>query len=148
MANDQCHWMQGEVFPIQGRRCPRPGARTPVPPGTWQPTLQWGHQGGNAGQQSWGQGRGWGLCGAAAAAIVLGGICQHHHWLDAGSHGLGPAPVRGIARRIEGVIRAVIASPPPQAHRRGPGRGEHLARPQCGAWHRGVRFTPTTSRGG
>ncbi len=34
---------------------------------------------------------------------------------------------------LSGVIRAVIAGPPLQAHHRGRGRGEHLARPRCGA---------------
>ena len=35
--------------------------------------------------------------------------------------------------RLAGVIRAVVAGPPPQAHRRSRGRGGHLARPRRGA---------------
>ncbi len=34
---------------------------------------------------------------------------------------------------LAGMIRAVVAGPPPQAHRCGRGGGEHLARPQRGA---------------
>jgi hypothetical protein len=44
----------------------------------------------------------------------------------------------GKRRCLGGVIRAVVAGPPPQAHCRGRGRGEHLARPRRGAG-RGAR---------
>jgi hypothetical protein len=39
----------------------------------------------------------------------------------------------GKQRSLTGVIRAVIAGPPPKAHRRGQGQGDHLARPWHGA---------------
>ncbi len=39
----------------------------------------------------------------------------------------------GNRRRLAGVIRAVVAGPPPQAQRCSRGRGGHLARPQRGA---------------
>ncbi len=45
----------------------------------------------------------------------------------------------GNRRRLAGVIRAVVAGPPPQAHRRSRGRGGHLARPRRGAWGRMVQ---------
>jgi hypothetical protein len=44
----------------------------------------------------------------------------------------------GKGRCLAGVIRAVLAGSPPQAHCRGRGRGEHLARPWHGAG-RGAR---------
>jgi hypothetical protein len=53
VADDQCRRMQGKVFPIRGRCCPRPGARLPAPPGTWRPTVRWGCQGGGTRQWSW-----------------------------------------------------------------------------------------------
>jgi hypothetical protein len=81
-----------------------------------------------------------------------GGIRQRHRRPDAGSH--GPGHVRrseawlGNRRRLAGVIRSVVTGPPPQAHRRGRGRGGHLARLRRGAvavvcavivlWRRGV----------
>jgi hypothetical protein len=86
-----------------------------------------GSPGGGAGQRSRGRGRGRGFRDAAAAAIVPGGIRQRHRRPDAGSH--GPGHVRrseawlGNRQRLAGVIRAVVAGPPPQAHRRGRGRG-------------------------
>ncbi len=109
MANDQHHRMQGEVFPVRGRRRPRPGACSPVPLRTWWPTVRWGSQGGGAGQKSWGRGRGRGFCSAAAAAIVPGGIRQRHRQPDAGSHKPGPVPVRSMAQQ----------PPPPCGHDKG-----------------------------
>jgi hypothetical protein len=44
----------------------------------------------------------------------------------------------GKRRSLVGVIRAVVAGPPPKAHRRGHGRGEHCARPRHGAGGRVV----------
>jgi hypothetical protein len=40
----------------------------------------------------------------------------------------------GDRRRLAGVIKAVFAGPPPQAHRRGRGWEEHFAKPRCGTW--------------
>jgi hypothetical protein len=48
----------------------------------------------------------------------------------------------GNHRRLAGVIRAVIAGPPPQAHCHGRGWGEHLARPRRGAMGRVVHQPP------
>ncbi len=136
MADDQRRRMRGEVFPIRGRRCPRPGARSPAPPGTRRPTVRWGRQGGGAGQRSRGRGRGRGFaarppppsCLAEYASVTAGrtpGVTDQHlrrseAWL-------------GKRRRLAGVIRAVVAGPPPKTHRRGRGRREHLARPWRGA---------------
>jgi hypothetical protein len=93
MADNQRRRMRGKVFPIQGCRRPRRGARLPAPPKTWRPTMRWVHQGGSARQQSQGRGRGRGFCDAAANAIMPGRIHQHHRRPDAGRHGPGPAPV-------------------------------------------------------
>ncbi len=90
---------RGAVVPVRGRRRPHLGVRLPAPPRTWRPTVRWGCQGGGGGQRSWGQGRGHGFRGAAAAAIVPGGICQHHCQQDTRSHGSGPAPVGGVAQQ-------------------------------------------------
>jgi hypothetical protein len=53
------------------------------------------------------------------------------------THRPGPALVQGVARQPPAPCghdgRAVVTGPPPQACRRGPGWGEHLARPWCGA---------------
>jgi hypothetical protein len=141
MADDQCRRMRGEVFPIRGRRLPRPGARLPAPPRTWQPTVRWGRQEGDAGQRSWGRGQGRGfaarplptLCLAEYASITAGqtpGVMEQdlrrsEAWL-------------GKCRQLAGVIRAVVAGPPPKAHRRSCGQGEHLARPWRGAGGRVV----------
>jgi hypothetical protein len=46
-----------------------------------------------------GAGAGVRVRGAAATDIVPGGIRQHHRRPDAGSHGPGPAPVRGMTRQ-------------------------------------------------
>jgi hypothetical protein len=48
----------------------------------------------------------------------------------------------GNHRRLAGVIRAVVASPPLQGHPRGRGRGGHLARPRRGAEGRMVQRPP------
>jgi hypothetical protein len=84
------------MLPDAGQSLLHPGSR-PVPPGTLRPTVQWVREGGGARQRSWGQGWGRGFCGMAAAAIVPGGIRQRYRRPDAGSHGPGPAPVRGMA---------------------------------------------------
>jgi hypothetical protein len=134
MADDQRRRMRGEVFPIQGRRCPRPGARSPAPPRIWRPTVRWGRQGAGAGQQSWGQGQGCRfaarlpptLCLAEYASVTAdrmpGVTDQDLHRSEAWL---------GKCRRLAGVIRAVVAGLQLKAHRRGHGWGEHLARP----WH-------------
>jgi hypothetical protein len=136
MADDQHRWMWGKVFPIRGRRDPHPGACLPAPPGTWRPTVRWGRQGGGARQRS--RGRGWGRgfaarppppsCMAKYASITAGrtpGVTdQDLHWSEAWL---------GKRRRLAGVIKAVVPGPLLKAHRRGLGRGEHLARPWHGA---------------
>ncbi len=136
MADDQCLRMRGEVFPIRGRPCPRPGARLPAPPGTWRPTVRWGCQRGGVRQQS--RGQGWGRrfvaqppppsCLVEYASVTAGrmpgvtdqDLRRSEAWL-------------GKCLRLAGVIRAVVAGPPLKAHCRGRGRGEHLARPWRGA---------------
>jgi hypothetical protein len=135
MANDQHRRMQGKVFPILGRHRPHLGACLPAPPRTWRPTVRWGRQGGSAGQRSRGRGRGRGfaarlpppLCLAEYASVTTGrmpgvtdqDLHRSEAWL-------------GKRRPLAGVIRAVVAGLPPKAHRRGCGRGEHLARPWRG----------------
>jgi hypothetical protein len=47
-----------------------------------------------------GAGAGARVCGTAVAAIVPGGIRQHHRRLDTGSHGPGLALVRGMAGQL------------------------------------------------
>jgi hypothetical protein len=84
-------------YPSGGAVIPIRGACLPALPGTWRPTVQWGCQGGGTKQQSWGRGQGRGFHGAATTAIVLGRIRQRHRQPDSGSHGPGPAPVRGMA---------------------------------------------------
>jgi hypothetical protein len=136
MANDQCRRIQGKVFPVLGRHRPCPRARLPAPPRTWRPTVRWGCQGGSVQQRSQGRGQGHRFWGVAATAIMPGGIRQRHRRPNAGSHGPGPVPVRGMLgnhRRLPGVIRTVVAGLLPQAHCCGRGRGEHLARPGHGA---------------
>ncbi len=142
MANDQRRRMRGKVFPVRGCHRPCPGARLPGPPGTWRPTVQWGCQGGGAVQQSWGQGQGRGFCGAADAAIVSGRIRQCQCQPEPGGtdqHLCWSEAWLSNCRRLVGVIRAVIAGLPPQAHCCGCGWGEHLARPPRGAGGRVVR---------
>jgi hypothetical protein len=140
MADDQHRRMRGKVFPIRGHRRPRLGACSPAPPGTWRPTVQWSRQGGGAGKRSRGRGAARGFaarpprpsCLAEYTSITAGrtlgvtdqDLRQSEAWLRQ-------------RRRLAGVIRAVFASPPPQAHRHGRGLGEHLARPRRGA---GGRF--------
>jgi hypothetical protein len=147
MANDRHHLMRVKVFPIRGRCCPHPGACMPVPPGTWRPTVWWGHQGGGAGQRSQGWGRERGFCSAAVAAIVPGEIRQCHRRPDAESHRPGPVPVGGMARQ-------------PQAPRgcdkdcrRRPTAAGPLSRSRPGgaslwamAWSWGAHFTLTALR--
>jgi hypothetical protein len=138
MADDQRRWMWGEVFPIQGHRRPHLGARSPVPPGTWRPTVRWGRQGGGAGQRSWG--RGWGQGRGFAARPPLPSYLVEYASVTAGwMPGVADQDLHrseawlGKYRRLMGVIRAVVAGPPPKAHCRGRGQGEHLARPWRGA---------------
>ncbi len=136
MANDQCRRLWGEVFPIRGRRRPHPGVRLPALPGIWRPTVRWGPQGGSAGQWSWGQGRGRGF----AAQPPLPSCLAEYASVTAGrTPGVTDQDLRrseawlGKHRCLAGVIRAVVAGPPPKAHRCGRGRREHLARPWRGA---------------
>jgi hypothetical protein len=136
MADDQRHRMQGEVIPVQGHRRPRPGARLPAPPGTWRPTVRLGYQGAAPGI-----GVGGGGGGAGFAARPLPPLC----WVEYASNtagqtlGVTDQDLRrseewlGNHRCLTGVIRAVVASPLPQAHHCGRGWGEHLARPWRGA---------------
>jgi hypothetical protein len=135
MADDQRCRMWGKVFHIQGCHRPHRGARSPALPRTWRPTMQWGCQGGGAGQRSWGRGRGRGFmvrpplpsCLAEYASVTSGrtpGVTDQvlrrsEAWL-------------GKCRRLLGVIRAVVAGLPLKAHCCSRGRGEHLARPWRG----------------
>ncbi len=103
--------------------------------------MQWGCQGGGAEQRSWGQGWGRGF----AARLPLPSCLAEYASITAGrTPGVTDQDLRrseawlGKRRRLPGVIRAVVAGLPPKAHRRGRGRGEHLARPWCGAGGRVV----------
>jgi hypothetical protein len=135
MADDRCRRM----------RLPRLGARSPAPPGTLRPDVRWVRQGGGTGQLIRGRGRGRGFRGAAAAAILPGGSAS----VTAGrTPGVTDQDLRrseawlGNRRRLAGVIRAAVAGLPPQAHRRGRGRGWHLARTRRGAGGRVVQRPP------
>jgi hypothetical protein len=133
MADDQRRRMRGKVFPIRGCRRPRPGVHLPAP---WQPTMQWGCQGGGAGQRSWGQGWGRGFAArpplpsclveyaSLTAGWMLGVMDQDLRWSEAWL---------GKRRHLTGMIRAVVARSQPKAHRCGRGQGEHLVRPWRGA---------------
>jgi hypothetical protein len=135
MADEQRRRMWGKVFHILGRPRPRPGARSLAPPRTWRPTVQWGCQGGGAGQQSWGWGRGRGFmarpplpsCLAEYASVTAsrtpGVTDQVLRWSEAWL---------GKCWHLLGVIRAVVAGSPLKAHHCDCGRGEHLARPWRG----------------
>jgi hypothetical protein len=85
----------------------------------------------------------------SAAAIVPGRIRQCHRRPDAGSHGLGPAPVGGMARQ----------PPAPRGRDKGchcrPAAAGPLSRLWPGgasckatAWRRGARGMLTALRGG
>jgi hypothetical protein len=129
MADDQPCWMRGEVFPIQGRACRRcPGPCGPPCGGIAKGAAPGIGVGGG----------GWGVgfmarppppsCRAEYTSVTasqMPGVMeqdlhQSEAWL--GNH-----------QCLAGVIRAVVAGPPPQAHRRGCGWGGHLARPRRGA---------------
>jgi hypothetical protein len=141
MADDQRRRMRGEVFPIRGRRCPRPGARSPAPPRIWGPTVRWGGQGGGAGHQSRGRGRGHGF---AAWPPPTSCLAEYASVTARRMPGVTDQDLRrseallGKHRRLADVIRAVVAGPPPKARRCSRGRGEHLARPWRGAGGRVV----------
>jgi hypothetical protein len=136
MVDDQRLQMWGKVFPIRGRRRPRPGARSPAPPGTWRPTKRWGCQGGGAGQRSWGRGQG---CEFAARPPPPSCLAKYASVTTGRTPGVTDQDLRrseawlGKRRRLAGVIRAVVAGLPPKAHCRGRGWGELLARPWRGA---------------
>jgi hypothetical protein len=86
--------MWGTIIPVRGRACQhRPGPGNP-PRGEVA-------GGSGAGWQSWGQGRGRRFCGAAAAAVMPGGIRLCHCQPDARSHRPGPAPVGGMVSNLQ-----------------------------------------------
>jgi hypothetical protein len=142
MANDQYHQMRGKVFPVWGRRSPHPALRSPVPPGTWGPTVQWGCQGVVPGSRVGG-----GVGDADLAARPLPQLCRAEY--ASVTAGRMPGVTDQDLRRLEawlgnhrhhmGIIRAVVAGPPLQAHRCGCGRGGHLARPRHGTRGRMVQ---------
>jgi hypothetical protein len=136
MADDQCHRMQGEVFPIRGSPRPHPGARLPAPPGTWRPTVWWGHQGDGARQRSRGRWRRRRFAARLPPPLCL---AEYASVTAARTPGVTDQDLRrsaswlGNSRRLAGMIRAVVAGMPPKAHHRGRGWREHLARPWQGA---------------
>jgi hypothetical protein len=141
MANDQRRRMQGKVFPIHGRRCPRLRVRLPVLPGTRQPSCGGVAKGAAPGSRVKGRGRGAGFLAwplppsclaeytSVTACRMPGVMEQDLRWSEAWL---------GKCQHLSGVIRAVVAGQPPQAHCRGRGWGEHLAKPQRGAGRRVV----------
>jgi hypothetical protein len=103
-----------------------------------------GHDGGRRMQQERGRqqrSRGWGR-GRGFAARPLPPLClAEYASVTAGrTPGVTDQDLRrsvawlGKHRRFAGVIRAVVTGPPLKAHRRGCGRGEHLAVAPGGAW--------------
>ncbi len=83
--------------------------------------------------QSWrraaelGAGVGAWVCGATAAAIVSGRIHQRHRQPDVTDQDLRQSEAWLDKRQhLAGVIKAVVAGPPPQAHCQGCGRGSIL----------------------
>jgi hypothetical protein len=136
MANYQCRRMQGKVFPVWGCRRPCLVARLRAPPRTWRPTVRWGARGVAPGSGVVGGGVGVGFTVRASKPSC---------WADYASVTAGRTP--GVTDwdlrrsvvwlsnhwRLVGMIRAVVAGLPPQAHRHGCGGGGHLARPRRGA---------------
>ncbi len=121
---------------IRGHHRPCPGVCLPASPGTWQPTVRWGCQGGGAGQRSWGRGQGCRFAAWPPPPSCLAGDTS----VTAGqTPGVTDQDLRrseawlGKCRRLASMIKAVIAGPPSKAHCHGRGRGEHLARPWRGA---------------
>ncbi len=116
----------GAVVPVRGRAplC-RPGPGGPL-------GGEFARGRGRAAESGGGGGRG--FRGAAAAAIVPGGIHQRHRRPDARKHGPGSAPVRGMAWQMpapcgcdKGCRCRPAAAGPSSC------RGELLARPRRGA---------------
>jgi hypothetical protein len=119
----------GAVVPVRGRarwRHPGPGG----------PPCGWVAKGAVPGSGVGGGGRGTGfavrppspLCRAEYASVIAGQTPevtdQDLRWSEAWLRN---------RRHLAGVIRTVVARLPPQAHHRGHGLWEHLARPQHGA---------------
>jgi hypothetical protein len=129
---------RGTIVPVQGRarrRHPRPGG----------PPCGGVAKGAAPGSKVEGGGVGTGfavwlpppLCRAEYASVTAGrmpgvtdqNLRRSEAWL-------------GNRQCLAGMIRAVVASPPLQAHCPGCGLGEHLARPRCGDGGRFLRQPP------
>jgi hypothetical protein len=129
---------RGAVVPVQGHTCRRrPGPGGPPCGGVAKGATPSSKVGGGSGDAGFGA---WPLppsCRAEYASVTAGqmpgvtdqDLRQSEAWL--GNH-----------RRLAGVIRAIVAGLPPQAHHRGRGRGEHLARLRCGTGGCVVRRSP------
>jgi hypothetical protein len=128
MADDRRHRMRGEVLPVQGRaRRRHPGPCGPPCGGITKGAAPGSGVGGGGGGAGFAARPPPPSCRAENASVTAGrtpgvtdqDLRRSEAWL-------------GNRRRLAGVIRAVVAGPPPQTHRRGRGRGEHLARPRRG----------------
>ena len=134
MADDRCRRMRGVVFPVRGRaRRRRPGPCGPTCGGSAKGAASGSGVGGGGGGAGFAARPPPPSCRAEYASVTAGrtpgdkdqDLRRSEAWL-------------GKRRCLAGVIRAVVAGPPPQAYRRGRGCGEHLARPRRGAG-RGAR---------
>jgi hypothetical protein len=131
MGDDQHRRMQGKVFPVWRCHCPRPGARLQAPLGPGGPPCGGVPRGAAPGSRIRGGGGGAGLaarlpplsCRAEYASVTAGRMPkvtdQDLRWSEAWL---------GNRWRLAGMIRAVVAGPPLQAHCCGRGQGGHLAR--------------------
>jgi hypothetical protein len=137
MADDRHRQMRGKVFPIRGharRHHPGPCGR-----------LCGGIAKGEAPDS--GVGGGGGGVGADFAARLPLPSCRVEYASITASQtpGVTDQDLRWSEAwlsnrwRLAGMIKAVIAGPPLQAHHRGRARGEHLARPRRGAGGRVVQ---------
>jgi hypothetical protein len=126
VANDQCRRMQGKVFPVRGLRRPRRGRACRRRPGPGSPPCIGVPRG-----LAPGSGVGDGGRGTGFAVRLPPPSCRSENTSVTASRtpGVMDQDLRrseawlGTRRRLAGAIRAVITSPPPQAHRHGHGRG-------------------------
>jgi hypothetical protein len=135
MADDQHRQMRGEVSPSGGAIVPvrRPGPGGPPCGGVAKEAAPGSKGGGSGGGVGFATRPPPPSCVVEYASVPAGrtpgvmdqDLHRSEAWLDK-------------RRCLMGVIRAVVAGPPPQAYRRGRGQGEHLARPLRGAGGRVV----------
>jgi hypothetical protein len=145
MADDQCHRMQGKVFPVRGRRYLCPGEQLPAPPGPGgspcggvskglAPGSRVGGGGGEEGFAAWLPPPLFRVEYASVAAgrtprVTDQDLRRSEAWL-------------GNRWRLAGMTRAIIAGPLPQVHHCGRGQRDHLSRLPHGAGGHVVRQLP------